>query len=41
MGHIRVKKTTRQYMSAIGTLFVIGFTFFIGFIFGVLVGLSI
>jgi len=38
MGHIRVKRSTRHYMSVGGTFIVMGVCFFLGFIVGLLVG---
>jgi hypothetical protein len=38
MGHLRVKKSTRHYLSLFGTLAVLVVTFFIGFVVGLVVG---
>lgn len=38
MGHLRIKRTTRQYMSIGGTFLVLGITFFLGFLVGLAVG---
>jgi len=38
MGHLRVKRSTRHYMSVGGTFAVMGVCFFIGFVIGLAVG---
>jgi len=42
MGHIKKKKKkSGRYMSVGGTFFVVGFTFFLGFVLGFLIGNNI
>jgi len=38
MGHIKMKRSTRHYMSVGGTFIVLAVTFFLGFIAGLAVG---
>jgi len=41
MGHVRMKRSTRHYLSVIGTLAVMGVCFFFGFLLGLAIGANI
>jgi len=38
MGHIKMKRSTRHYLSLFGTLAVLAVAFFFGFVVGLVVG---
>jgi len=38
MGHVRMKRSTRHYLSVLGTFAIMGVCFFLGFVIGLAVG---